>query len=346
MKTRSRFTRPPTWVASSFALAWWLTSQPALAQTVDRDALRSELKLLWDSLSSLEFHCEDVSLAADGEIDRSVGSNHFDFAWTSAGNRSLKIWAVKPSNEMKLIGWETRDSHRSYSINTFHDDLEAISQVFIDALPPPGDPDRGATVSPLWMLMPQGIPLYQHLDRGPSVKLELVNGKCVVELTGKRNIRLTLDPEHDWLASRVEFASGSSLTVRRFGRDNGRWFPVEILLDDPNAEQYPQSLSLVTELRINRPIAPSKLTLPELPDGVYVEDRIAGHSAFRGGAEARERLESRHTAPVRTDVRSERPVVAASSPSGLPWPGIVASVSLALIGAGGLLAWRRSASDR
>lgn len=317
----------------------------------DREKIRAQLKLLWDSWETIEFGCENYELDADGRSDRREGFIRYDFVLGSAGRRVQIETAVRPEGEERMSESHD-DGRRVYCISYFPRHPSVIDRVDIVSSKSAPDTFSGVLVGPLWAFMPERRPLYVHLDAG--AKLESAHGADGKELFRLHiqpqrgpTVHCELDPDHDWLARRVEVPRDSTVvTVTRFRRENGRWFPAEVTESNVRDGERQRTGYTVTDLRINRPVPISTFGPPQLPAGVMIVDHTqsaAGIASYQGGKAAREQLERKYAQDPRESVIPRRPIVASPTPSLLPISAMVAIASLAIIG---LAVWLRRRHSR
>ena len=109
---------------------------------------------------------------------------------------------------------------------------------------------------------------YVHRLGNPLEITRDAHGKPRVVLSIDRGgpVLIELDPEHGWLPRKL--SGGFEITVTRFARENGVWFPVEgtfraSYVDEAGKLKSRPERFRVSNLRINRPIADDRFTLPD-----------------------------------------------------------------------------------
>jgi hypothetical protein len=322
------------------------------ADTPDRQALRDRLKLLWDSLASIELRCEEY--VPDARGDRDLGRFHTDYHFC---HKKENFWfcdtqSVSATGVRKPIDQIRQDGLRRQQVRMFKDFPGEISDVDIKNQVSTPEEYTEAKFSALWLFLPGGRPPYLYLDQGaPISKAEDFGPSCVAIDAVHRNnrLRLILDGDHDWLPRRVESSDGEDIhihEVTHFTRDNNRWFPSEGQFTHPTPKGPVRKLFVVTLTRINRKVDERLFRLPVLPPGVRVSDDIAKKVTFQGGEQAYPIRQSRylvkdknlphdHAAP-----QQAQPILADRTPRGWPWSQVIlgSSVGLILIATG--LWWR------
>lgn len=310
--------------------------------TKDRAEVREILKRSWDSLGSLEFCCEEHLVQASRPREGGDTFNVFEFKWAPGNRHSMRMLRVEPDRTSRVV-YETReDGHRRYAPHRVPGHPDVTSILSLSSIKSGYDEYRTLMNRVLWVVMPGGRPLYKRLDEPGTVVSTNEGGAAVIFRHKGGMVRCELDPDHDWLPRRVVLGKDarSRITVDRFARDNGRWFPVEGRSEsDRNAEQKgTDSLRfVVTRFAINRPIDERDFGPPPLSDGAIVEDLTAGKARVLGGIQARRAFDKKYPVSPKATRIAEEPAEAAQGPRSFPWTLAlsVGSVSC-LLGALGL----------
>ena len=260
---------------------------PRLDPLPDRLTVRDALKGWWDGIETLEFR--DVSCDTDPD-GRPVMAGRRQFVEVALGrdNRRVVVHGLLDAEGRVGIAQEKRENGRSqfYLLGDtkvpvrFHDatfrDQENTRDVFV-----------GETGTLIWLLTPMGDgvkgcrPLHLHIDSGARLEVGRdFNDRPTVTLIVEHGTihRYELDPDHGYLPRRMSGAF-QDVTVTRFARDNGRWFPVEGLLTHHQPGMADRKGAfVVTGLAINRPIADARFELPPNLDDTQVIDLRKGRN--------------------------------------------------------------------
>jgi hypothetical protein len=256
--------------------------------------IRGALKAWWDSIEALEFR--EVESAADDD-GRPVPSDRLAIVEVALGRgdrRAVMHGSLGPDGRVR-VAREGRDNGRAHlDITSDAGNPGRITDVRITKQRNTRDAYRDEMGTVLWLLTPRTSgegratrPLYQHLENtntSTSVKIGRdVEGKPTVSLGLAYEGQLyELDPDHDYLPRRVT-GGLHDISVTRFAKVDGRWFPVEGLVTHhargPGGEG--RGTFMVTGLRINRPIPDSRFEMPAGMDGARVTDFSGGEVAAR-----------------------------------------------------------------
>jgi hypothetical protein len=306
-----------------------------------RQELRDTLKQHWDSIETLEFQCEESNANEKGEPDRSRGFTRLYFAMGSGARRAAKTYAVYPDREV-LAEDVREDGKKRYGIQWAPDQSGKIDQLFITNQEDTNERFTGPMSRLLYLLMPFGKALYAHLDDG--AKIEAVGaspGPSRVAILFKDQdhpVRLELDEAHDWLPSRMVMENINDVTVTRFERIDGRWFPVEGHEYEVIRKRH--TVFKASNIHFNRPIPATTFSAASLKnDGMIVSDSTKKSARIVGGMEAREKLAAEHLPKPATP---RVPITASTEPTEFPWRAGIATISVLAILAAGVLTWRRS----
>lgn len=259
---------------------------PAWAQSPDRARLRETLKALWDGIETLEFESDQTFPdLADGppKPTSPFPDLRSTFRYQMPNRFAFSSYFTRPKVDKPSLLDYRYDGQRLHRIVRAGDDMGSpIDQVIIDKqVGGPGE-YTGILNHALIAWMPGSKPAYAQLDDG--ARLEFVadgeRGEQTWLVGTDRNVRqfrAELDPEHDWLPRRVEFVDGHTrLDVTKFGRDNGRWFPVEgkgTRRHTAEGAEDERTEFRVTLLKINRPLPDGCFAVPPLPKGARVVDQ-------------------------------------------------------------------------
>ena len=118
-------------VITLILLAFLGVPNPVRADTPDRQALRDRLKLLWDSLASIELRCEEY--VPDARGDRDLGRFHTDYHFC---HKKENFWfcdtqSVSATGVRKPIDQIRQDGLRRQQVRMFKDFPGEISDVDI-----------------------------------------------------------------------------------------------------------------------------------------------------------------------------------------------------------------------
>ncbi len=324
-------------VLVAFATPIASPATPSRADEPDRAEVRETLKQLWDSLDTLEFQVETMVLDRRGEPDTKIGGGRTEFAFGSGGRRASKTWRIEPGLKDETVVSESRlDGRRGCHIVFFPGSGGVIDNITISPQITTHEDSPTTVNSASWLLTPFGKPLFSYVDEGAELsRIAAGEDEGCVALTTKvrgNTLRLVLDPAHDWFPKRASVGKVMDAEVMEFGRDSGRWFPVECVDTTFEEGEVKRTRSRVENLRINRPIPDARFAPPPFEAGMLVADRSSGTAKIVGGDSARKALLERHGSTLTTiGQRSESPVSAARAPRASRWPWIVGVTAVGFI---------------
>jgi hypothetical protein len=340
------------YVITLILIAFLNVPNPVRADAPDRQDLRDRLKLLWDSLASIEIRCEEYVADARGDRDlvRFHTENHFCHKKENYWFCDMQL--VSATGVRKPIDQIRQDGLRRQQVRMFRDFPGEISDVDIKNQVSTPLEYAEAKFSALWLILPGGTPPYIYLDQGaPISKAEDYGPSCVAIDAVHRNnrLRLILDGDHDWLPRRVESSDGEDIhihEVTHFARDNNKWFPSEGQFTHPTPKGLVRKLFVVTQARINREVDEGLFRLPVLPPGVRISNDIAKNVSFQGGEQAYPIRQSKYLDKDKNlphdnaALPRAQPILADRTPRGWPWSGVIigSAAGLILIAAG--MWWR------
>lgn len=338
-------THPHSRLITSF-VAFFYATFPGSVHTAwgasharNRDEVREILKRAWESLGSLEFRCEERALDTAGTQKSGDPVNVFEFKW-APGNRAAMTMARGDVDGSNMVVYERReDGRRRYALNKVPGQPNVTSVMSILSIKSNSDEHIMIMNNLLWILMPGRRPLYTRFDEPGTVVStnDEESAGVVVAFPHKGGmIRCELDPDHDWLPKRVLLGkdANTSITVDRFARDNGRWFPVQGRHEWLNNPERKQTKFVVTRFAINRPIPERDFGPPPLPEGAVIEDLTVGKTQIVGGVPARQRFVKKYFPAPKAARATEELEGTAGGQGGLSWTIALAAGSVAcLIGA-------------
>jgi RNA polymerase sigma factor (sigma-70 family) len=270
--------------------------------------LRRALKTWWDGIETLEFR--EVESPAD-KIGRPVQSGRravVEVALGRGDRRAVMHGTLEPDGHVRVAQEKRDNGHTQIYLMSNAETPDKITDVRITKQTNTRDAYRDEMGTVLWLLTPwtsgaggAAQPLYQHLENtNTSTKVEIgrdANGKPTVTLTlAYEGQRYELDPDHDYLPKWVT-GHLQDISVTRFAKVNGRWFPVEGLITHNAREVYTlkageladtglrtkerRGAFVVTGLRINQPIPDPRFEKPPDLDKVRVMDFTQGERGSR-----------------------------------------------------------------
>ncbi|MEW4568391.1 hypothetical protein AB1L88_11040 [Tautonia sp. JC769] len=243
----------------------------------DLDAIRAAIERAWSSVQTLHFRSEELCWDSAGQFSL---HKTIDYTLGVGDQRIFKEDSLQVSRGSNSHRIQIEDGTTYYGIALKTQDPRSISQVKIEDQEStrgnhPGFPGCAA----LWLWTPGGRPLHEYLQSGG--RLEVVrtpdgSEQIILIAEGKfgQPIRCELDPEHDYLPRRINYAD-IEWQATAFRCDGGRWFPARGKMIDFRAGKdrlVAEINFVVTELQINQPIAEDIFDLPELPDDVLIKD--------------------------------------------------------------------------
>lgn len=310
---------------------------------VDRQKIHDIQKAYWDSISSVEMTGEEFVL--DSSLRRREGANishqEIQIRYSVGARITFRSITRRPDGQSVAVRRFHEDGRAYYGFMTQEGDPEVIDDVVIqNQVSKPGHYARDMCLF-LWTWMPGGKPIHVWLEEGATITSELsANQEQVIALRSdhhKRPVRMELDSAHDWLPTLVEIGGSVRYETKRFEKSRGHWFPNEVVRldkeEDPAGNTATRRGFKISTLSINRPVAPATFGMPELPDGAHVRDERNWTGYFKGGIEARKRLEEAREQNVPASIKSAEDlkpaeVVAAVEPPRFPVEIVVLGISV------------------
>jgi len=239
--------------------------------------VRNALKTWWDDIETMEFREVESTIGSDGRPVQSGRRAIVEFALGRGNRRAVSHGSLEPDGRLRVTQEKRDDGRTQIHLITSAKTSDRISDVSITRQTNTRDAyyDQDGMGTVLWLLTPwtSGLgsaaqPLYQHLEN-PNTSTSFTvgrdgNGKASVTLRlAYEGQRYELDPDHDYLPRRVT-GSLHDVTVTRFAKVNGRWFPVEGLVTRHarGSIGIKQVAFDVTDLRINRAIPDTRFEMP------------------------------------------------------------------------------------
>lgn len=291
----------------------------------DREAVRENASLWWESLSTLEFRCDEAAPGAGGTIDSTKPFTRHEYRSAPGGCRAITSSARFPDGKIVVTKKFREDGKIRCDILPFSADSNSISSITVRNQRNTGEEYHDVMFSTMWLIMPGGRPVHSLIDAGATVSPRGSEDELLVDVVAKhpktgRPLLCTLDPGHDWLPKEVTSGTGRSQhrwSVETFRRDNGRWFPATGRFTATTPKGIQDYRFEVSEVRINRPLDRASFAMPVLPDGVLILDQRTGTNSVKGGPEAERRLRSRFVAATTrsADPRAPGGTHAASDPT-------------------------------
>lgn len=252
----------------------------AVAQGPDQTNIESIQKSWWESISTLEFRCDEYPLGETTRLGSGATCLRFHFAQAMEGRRALEVTKIAPDGSVPV---ERRiDAGKvSYTLVPFSGHPDSVSSMLIENQRSMHDNYQGVMFSVLWVIMPGGIPIARQIERGGELTAHQTNRGPEIILVFKgesANFACTLDPLHDWLPASVDVNSKPPVfwRVTRFTKESGHWFPQEGRFTGikPGGAIEERGFQ-VHDLRINRGIPTSRFARPTLAEGTYIRDQTA-----------------------------------------------------------------------
>lgn len=319
----------------------------------DVASIRSELKQSWDSLQTIQFQFDEYGVDEKGQRTTPYGLR-VNFAHAGGGR-----WAYSAKSTLgdvvKQFGADIRENgKRQWSVSPFPENPEVVSNILIRSQ---SDDERTYSLGMqtlLWLWIPGGKPPIAYLDAGGKFEVTKVDGKVHASIKATYNetpIGIDLDPDHDWLPSRVAVDDFLVYEATKFRRDNGRWFyerGIELRhhgkLSGPEAGEIVPGIEgdsrrefIVTALSVNRTLGASTFEDPRSEPGVLIQDQTTGKDVMVGGYSAYQGRQRRYGASSSTE-RVANPIEAPVDPPGDFWGlATMIAASAALLTAGFLM---------
>jgi RNA polymerase sigma factor (sigma-70 family) len=271
-------------------------------------AVRQALKTWWDGIETLEFREVESTIDNPGRPEQRGRRAIIEVALGQGDRRAVMQGTLEPDGRVRVAQEKRDNGPIQIHLMSNGEPPDIFTDARITKRGNTRDAYRDEMGTVLWLLTPwtSGLgnaaqPLYQHLENLYSAtKVEVgrdANGKPMVTLSlAYESQRYELDPDHDYLPRRVT-GHLQDITVTRFARVSGRWFPVEGLIthiardvliqkggdlvDTGERTRETRAAFVVTGLRINQPIADSRFEKPRDMANVRVIDFTRGERAPR-----------------------------------------------------------------
>ncbi|AMV40617.1 hypothetical protein [Planctomyces sp. SH-PL62] len=313
--------------------------------------LRSILKSQWDSIATVEHTCHEYM--PDPERPGKFKPAYFVYetSRSKGGLTSYRVASILSDARRVEIARLIEDGNKRHDYKFFDRHPDVMSTVKISRQPSIDGALENTTNSPIaWLTTPGSKPIHEHFT--DSIKLASVedgDAKCIeatFPINKYSSVRCLLDPDHDWLAKRVELLNddGMKWVVTKFQRDNGRWFPEEGTWTALVAGRPTEMHFVVSNLKINRDIPPSRFKPLAITKDAWVTDVISDKQyIWQGTLASRRQLEVRSTTTPGTDRVPEGPsrnadsLVASADPAGIQLGWMTAAGSLGILLVAGLL---------
>ncbi len=339
------------------ATTGWYGAEANTGSDPDVESIRSALKQSWDSLQTIQFQFDEYGVDAKGQRTTPYGLR-VNFAHSKGG-----CWAYAAKSILgdvvKQFGADIRENgKKQWSVSPFPAHPEVISNILLKSQ---SDDDRTYSLGMqtlLWLWIPGGKPPIAYLDAGGKLEVTKVDGKVHALIKSTYNelpIEIELDPDHDWLPSRVAVDDFLVYEATNFRRDNGRWFlerGIELRQHGrmsgpeageivPGSEGETRREFVVTALSINRPLDATTFEAPKSEPGILIQDQTIGKDTLIGGYSAFQGRQKRYGA--QPSEQGTRPNEALVDPPGGYWgASIVIAAAAALLTAGFLMVRKSS----
>jgi hypothetical protein len=305
--------------------------------------LKQKLKQLWESMDSLEFHCDEMNVDDNDRPKLEMGYSRFEYTIRSNGARIARIKAIRPENEEVVFDVRS-DGKRTYSVKWDSETPVRPSQIVMYNQIDTHNWCQGVMCTPLTLLTPLGKPLYSYLDVDDT---EIVSEAGVVSVVflGRLSklVRCELDSAHDWLPRKMIFDDYCETTVDRFALQDGRWFPVKgrtKFLKSP----FQKASFEVNNLHFNRVIADSVFNpVQSARDGTEFTDATTPNRFTRliGKPKSRSAIKSKDQAKTSKSIPA---LTATTEPPASPLRAIFVTLSVVALFSGlgiKILKWKR-----
>ena len=265
------------------------------------------MKTWWDGIETLEFREVESTVDEHGRLVQPGRRAIVEVALGRGDRRAVMHGSLDPEGHVRVAQEKRDNGQTQVYLMSDAETPRKIADVRITKQRNTRDAYRDEMGTVLWLISPwtSGLgkaaqPLYQHLENMDTcTQVEIrrdANGKPTVSVARVRGSAYELDPDHDYLPRRVT-GFLQDITVTRFARLNGRWFPVEGLIthnarvvyipkdggfvDSGQRTKERRGAFVVTGLRINQPIPDSRFEKPPDLDKVRVMDFTRGEPESR-----------------------------------------------------------------
>ncbi len=148
-------------------------ASPAGAATPDRQILRDRLKLLWDSLGSIEIRCEEYVPEAEANPNWTGHHSENHFCHKKENFWFCDMRTVLKNGAQVQIYQIRQDGLRRQQVSPFDAFPDEISHVDINNQVSTPDNYDEAKFSALWLLLPGGRPAHVYLEAIRQTKLSV-----------------------------------------------------------------------------------------------------------------------------------------------------------------------------
>ena len=273
--------RNRVFLATGLIVAFGSLAYPVcgVAQPIDIESIREHLRQQWESIESIEWTLDECLVRNDGVALPSPACIRFEMSRSKGGLSFYKSENTVEGHE-SVVFHMLEDGKRRYTYTHLNDYPGVIHELDITAQQ---TFDEGLDDIPqnsiTWLTTPSGQPLYMHMTSEARAQEIDEDGRKLIEVvfpSRGSTLRCLLDPERDWSAVSMEFqdAERTKWEVTKFQRDNGRWFASEGLFTGKILAKFQEYTFKVSNLKINRPVAPGTYDQARLPSGALVVDRI------------------------------------------------------------------------
>ena len=320
-----------------------------LAQSIDVDSIREHLRQQWESIESIQWTLDEYMERIDGVALPTPAHLRYEMSRSKGGLSLYKNENAAKGHE-SILEHIFENGKKRYRYLYLRDYPGVIHELDISAQQ---TIDEGLSDIPqnsiTWLTTPSGKPLYMHMTSEARAQEIDEDGRKLIEVVFPikgSTLRCLLDPERDWSAVSVEFQDSERTRwkVTEFQRDNGRWFASEGIHAGMIMGRFQEWKFTVSNLKINRPIAPETYEQARLPSGALVVDRIKNTKhVWNGTKKTRDEFLGRHPSKEKLSAPTvvPPPIRASRDPDGDAWFYAPAALACALLALTGILKLRR-----
>ena len=288
-------------------------------------------------MATVEFRSESYKNGILGQPDL-ANRIIYEYAIGPDGRRASKVFFVKEGEDPPRLMQDIRiDGTKRIILQYIPKSSETVDQIRVSNIEDRGSVFAKGMNEVLWIIAPGGRPLYERLNAEVDLSVDQEKRPVIgFVLDGGRHVTCTLDRDRDWLPVHVNLRVAESehvYDVKRFEKDNGRWFPMEGTMRTQGNRSEIRSF-LVTNLRINRGIPDSTFTMPQnLEKGVAIFDETSKERLkVVGGRKARDLFAAKYASAFAKMKSEGEPLVVPRDVPTSALPGTIAVLSVLLIG--------------
>jgi hypothetical protein len=286
-------------VTLAFAAVCGLTDQQRPG-AIDVEAVRSEMKQLWESQASFEFDYDEFLFNRDGTRDLQQGSRNYKFGFTSSGQRLYQVTRIHADGTRKLQIDKRYDGKREHRVLEVDGNPGVVDMVITSNQSGTHTEYTGEMCALLWLILPGGQPLYERVGMQSSLTAA-TSGKpneyrlAFPHKTNANMVVCVVSKERGWIPSKVSIGPEdhptSIISVTKFQQTDGRWFPEEGMYERLEGGKWNKYGFVVNSISYNKEISETRFLPPSPNPGEVIIDNVKARNSIVGGKKARRSFE-------------------------------------------------------